>query len=60
MRCALIAATGRARRVPFLINAQVARVRYVRLCVKKKQFTLIPYIFFSCAELKSLKDSSCL
>jgi len=56
MRCALIAATGRARRVPFLINAQVARVRCVKLCVKKKQFTLISYIFFSCVELKSLKD----
>jgi hypothetical protein len=35
MFCALIAATGHARRVPFLINAQVARVRCVKLCVKK-------------------------
>ena len=45
MRCALIAATGSARRVPFLINAPVALVRSVKLCVKKKQFILIPYIF---------------
>jgi hypothetical protein len=35
MRCALIAVTGRARRAPLLINAQVARVRSVKLCVKK-------------------------
>jgi hypothetical protein len=35
MCCALIAVTGRAMRAPFLINAQVARVRSVKLRVKK-------------------------